>query len=539
MLGKVHIPSMLGGAVIVLVIVAVLSRFHLDSATALARRHAVDHEHFHRIVDAVKIVSTTHKGWGRLGEQTGGGEMHAGAHDRHLNATAAHLAKVESEEELKRRPHPEHIAQMRDPEFHKKNKQNWQGQGFSRPFLLREREMPCSVGLATTFNKAAVTLIRRIIDDPVESAPANFTDASTFFGEALKADPDCITLRLNALILGMALFAHIDRPWLPAELDRLDKFHSKTMTLADAAIAKSGGEGQLANVSLTNTIAKVFLWQGIIDELKGNHSSPTAPGHYDRAMELDPFLLEEHFHPSFRSPPHALLRPVWREQDFLIRRALVSMLFYYEFAPALGAYPRIKYEDTQRFLRDWHVKLDNAIPPYCFAIIVRTYRTIFDRGMVRGIINGYKGAATHESNSDALNSWYNVRVTEMVSRLSGIEVRPTYGYTAGYEAGDVLKPHTDRKACEFTLTTLIEAYPHPSYCPLFTQKTPWAIDRNWIGRYEDNTIQYGDSINLKPQLNQWLILRGRAKPHYRPALADGATCTTFLSHFVPVGEPDQ
>src|SRR5439155_2455343 len=53
---------------------------------------------------------------------------------------------------------------------------------------------------------------------------------------------------------------------------------------------------------------------------------------------------------------------------------------------------------------------------------------------------------------DAIMEW----IRPKVSRLVGFELAPTYSYTRRYAKGDVLPRHTDRDACEVSVTTAIE-----------------------------------------------------------------------------------
>jgi hypothetical protein len=53
---------------------------------------------------------------------------------------------------------------------------------------------------------------------------------------------------------------------------------------------------------------------------------------------------------------------------------------------------------------------------------------------------------------DAILEW----VRPKVSRLVGFELAPTYSYTRRYAKGELLPRHTDRNACEVSVTTSIE-----------------------------------------------------------------------------------
>jgi hypothetical protein len=53
---------------------------------------------------------------------------------------------------------------------------------------------------------------------------------------------------------------------------------------------------------------------------------------------------------------------------------------------------------------------------------------------------------------DAVLEW----IRPEVSRLVGFDLAPTYSYTRRYAKGDVLSPHTDRAACEISVTVSIQ-----------------------------------------------------------------------------------
>src|SRR5438132_8292793 len=53
---------------------------------------------------------------------------------------------------------------------------------------------------------------------------------------------------------------------------------------------------------------------------------------------------------------------------------------------------------------------------------------------------------------DAVLEW----IRPEVSRLVGFDLAPTYSYTRRYARGDVLTRHTDRAACEISVTVSIQ-----------------------------------------------------------------------------------
>eukprot|EP01061_Rhynchopus_euleeides_P033955 TRINITY_DN5753_c2_g1_i1.p2 TRINITY_DN5753_c2_g1~~TRINITY_DN5753_c2_g1_i1.p2 ORF type:complete len:508 (+),score=210.68 TRINITY_DN5753_c2_g1_i1:54-1526(+) len=425
---------------------------------------------------------------------------------------------TETEEELHKRTFPEHVPGLRGGERFTMAKHTWHDTNFqkhSKPYATKERTQPCKDAQVTRLNDMAVEQIRHALEDEAVFPPT-FESPKLLLRRAIKLDPACSTPQLNLamVLLGEGLQQNLD----PAVSEKL---------LAEADSVLHSAEAS------SPRFAKYWLWRCINEELRSNATNDVSKAHLDKAYSLDPGLEDEHIHPE-RKYMHSVLGPIGKKADYFLRRALVQILFYYEYGPSFGGYTKITYEDAQHFARDWHIALDGALPPYPFMVVSYVYRFCIDENLLGWNGKGYRGAATHESIADAVNSWVNLQIKQLVHRLTEIEVKPTYGYQAGYIEGDVLKPHTDRPACEFTMTTLIGSYPHVSSCPLYVQRTPWNITKDWIGRFEETTIKYGDSFNLHPRMNQWLILRGRAKPHYRPPLPQHTHCTTLLAHYVPV-----
>ena len=422
---------------------------------------------------------------------------------------------LESEAALRVRIHHEHVPGMANLSSLGEKRRTWETVTFTKPYREKERTQPCPFSAtATSLNVEAVELIRAALANQ-HDYPPSFTTAKDLLRKAVRQDKSCHTPRFNLflVLMGESMQHNLDRD----VSERL---------LKEAKALLSISEDDMKN------IGKYWFWVCIFTELETNGTSNAASASYRKAILLDPGLEMQHIHPD-RRYMQSVLGGSAKKGDYYIRRALVQLLFYYEYGPSVGGHTPVTYEDAHHFARDWHIALDNALPPYCFMVVSFLYRFLVDENMLGWNGKGYRGAATHESNSDAVNSWNNVQIKSVIERLTAIEVIPTYGYQAGYIAGDVLRPHTDRASCEFTMTTLINAYPHVSNCPLFVQKTPWKISKEWVGRYEENTIDYNDSINLHPQLNQWMIIRGRAKPHYRPPLPLHTTCTTLLAHYIP------
>lgn len=68
-----------------------------------------------------------------------------------------------------------------------------------------------------------------------------------------------------------------------------------------------------------------------------------------------------------------------------------------------------------------------------------------------------------------------VSLTPIISRLIGRELYPTYSYCRIYLPGAVMKPHTDRAACEFSMSLCVGGDPWPLWFEL-DKPTPITIN---------------------------------------------------------------
>ena len=426
------------------------------------------------------------------------------------------VPREESLDELSARPYHEHVPSLR-AESRVIAKEGWRERTPSRPYVRREREGKCANAEATKLVMRALKSAREAFEDPVEYPPI-LDPAKGLYRDALRLDPACLNAKLSLVMLETAESCHeFDRtPW--ATWHRLDK------EMADMDSGGTAGGSRDAEKD-----AKYWYWRSIVKELATNQTGESQY-FFRKALEIDDGLRDEHLHPTTRFQTY-MLRPVIDAKSFFFRKAFVQWLTYYEFMPYFGGYPKVTWEDTQRFARDWQIGIPDAMPRYCHEAVARVYSYVISGHLMDHTTR--PDTCSHESPGDVLNTWMNVRIKEFIERLSGVKVKPTYGYTSGYKPGNLLRPHTDRDPCEFTLTYLMWAYPNAHYCPLYVQKTPWKLTSKWVGRFEDDTMKYDDVVDTRRQVGMWLVLRGRAKPHFAPALKPHTHCATLLAHFVP------
>jgi len=121
--------------------------------------------------------------------------------------------------------------------------------------------------------------------------------------------------------------------------------------------------------------------------------------------------------------------------------------------------------------------------------------------------------------SETLASFFHPQLTELVSRIAGEPVKPSYLYFASYLPGAALPKHVDREQCEFSISLLIDYSPDPDGpCgwPLFLEhpKSP------------------GEVIAVDLAISDCVFYRGRELAHYRDALPPGHRSTSIFFHYV-------
>jgi hypothetical protein len=109
------------------------------------------------------------------------------------------------------------------------------------------------------------------------------------------------------------------------------------------------------------------------------------------------------------------------------------------------------------------------------------------------------------------------QLTRSVSDFAGALLEPSYTYVSIYQGGADLPEHTDRDACEYTLSLCFEAspeWPGQAPWPLFV-RTPSQV------------------VALPLELGQAVLFRGRRLSHWREPLPEGHTYGSILFHYVP------
>ena len=144
-------------------------------------------------------------------------------------------------------------------------------------------------------------------------------------------------------------------------------------------------------------------------------------------------------------------------------------------------------------------------------------RTFFDDRYISpfnndwGVWNDPQVPETYSHYSDIAMETLLERLTEPMSKETGLNLIPTYSYARIYKKGDVLKRHKDRYSCEVSMTMNLGGDSWPIYL-----------------EPSGETDKEGIKIDLEP--GDALIYRGCEVEHWREAF-EGENCGQVFLHY--------
>lgn len=173
-------------------------------------------------------------------------------------------------------------------------------------------------------------------------------------------------------------------------------------------------------------------------------------------------------------------------------------------------------EKGSRIFREkQYLPLRRLIHPFHVAALRRYYRHRIRSGAIR--LGDDQSSRRYVVHNEPVARFFHHQLSRVVSAVAGQPVKPSYVYLASYLGGAVLKKHTDREQCEFSVTLCLDFSPEPDFA------TPWPI------RLE--TPQ--GTAAVYQALGDGLLYRGTKVPHFRGALGGGFTSTSIFFHYVP------
>lgn len=114
-------------------------------------------------------------------------------------------------------------------------------------------------------------------------------------------------------------------------------------------------------------------------------------------------------------------------------------------------------------------------------------------------------------------------LNEKISTITQKKLCPTYSYTRVYTHGEILKPHSDRPSCQYSVTMNFGGDPWPIYFGRFNK------DRDLDNGYSllnEITMQPGDGV----------VYMGEELVHWRNKFA-GDHCAQAFLHYIDENGP--
>jgi hypothetical protein len=191
----------------------------------------------------------------------------------------------------------------------------------------------------------------------------------------------------------------------------------------------------------------------------------------------------------------------------------------------------------EKFANSKYAVLQSLFPPAQTAAIRRFYRDYVAQGFMpfgdAQVENRYR------QYNEPFATFIHKMLTPLMSEIVGEPVKPSYCYAASYKDSAVLNPHTDRLACEFSISFQVDYEPEPpghlSPWALYVEPFEWSGDLPETGaqldwdKYSDEKTA-GTAIHLAN--GDGLVYKGRELVHYRYALPAGHRSTSLFFHYV-------
>ena len=166
------------------------------------------------------------------------------------------------------------------------------------------------------------------------------------------------------------------------------------------------------------------------------------------------------------------------------------------------------------FRRDGYVRLAGLLHPFHIDALRKHYRRLIRSG---GMYHG-DGESTdrYTAHNESVSRFFHRQLLPAVANIAGEPLKPSYTYVVSYQGGAELRPHVDREQCEFTLSVLLD------YPPEHEHNHPWPL----CIKTRRGTVE------IKQQVGEAVLFRGRRLIHFRPPLPAGYTSTSMLLHYV-------
>lgn len=174
--------------------------------------------------------------------------------------------------------------------------------------------------------------------------------------------------------------------------------------------------------------------------------------------------------------------------------------------------------DAEHFEKHGCVLVRNFIDEQTIAVVSKYFQNKIRRGEWQEVSDEVDPASRYAYYADPLIEVMLQASKEAVEDATGKELIPTYSYSRIYQPGEQLSPHTDRPACEISVTVNVAT--KGEFSPIYTQ----------YGQNdpEKHVLSPGDAV----------IYLGCDVMHWRQPLKDGQFNAQFMLHYVDKNGPN-
>lgn len=171
-----------------------------------------------------------------------------------------------------------------------------------------------------------------------------------------------------------------------------------------------------------------------------------------------------------------------------------------------------------KFQSDGYVKVENLVDAQTISTISKYFENRINRKeWLPDPVNSH--ASRFGKHADPLIEVLLASCQHVIEQHTGLLLEPTYSFSRVYQGEEELTPHTDRPACEISVTVNVAC----------TMAEPWPI---WM--------QYKDRNPVKCMLNPGdaVIYKGCDVTHWRRPLPKGEINPQFMLHYVSKNGPN-
>jgi len=162
-----------------------------------------------------------------------------------------------------------------------------------------------------------------------------------------------------------------------------------------------------------------------------------------------------------------------------------------------------------------YVSVRAVIPPKMLPSLKQYYRKLIDEGFVP--LSDVPTENRYVAHNERLARLLHKKLSGFVTQIVGEPIKPSYVYLGSYRSGAILKKHTDREQCEFSISLLLD------YQPQTHNASPWPL-------YLETDNKRSVAIYQSP--GDALVYKGRELPHFRNKLPRGHSSTSLFFHYV-------